>query len=97
VWFSGDAAKVAKIAAAVDFRVAVERFLPEPAFGQTNSILVPRHGCEVQDHQDAAAPITILTNKGHHAVLVVRTVHPEKAVVIEVPHPKARRRFVELV
>ena len=71
-----DPAQIADVAAAVDRRVAIEHFLPRPADGHTQAVVVPRDRREVAHHEHDILRLLAAAQERDHGVLPVLVVDP---------------------
>jgi len=76
-------AEVARPAAAVDLGVAVQDLLVHAIFGDTDAVVLARHGREVEDEEEAVLVGNALV--GDDALLPVAEVDPREAAGLVVP------------
>src|SRR5688572_10581400 len=81
---------IALIASSINLGVAVEGFAPVSALGQAETIIRPGYRREIQDNQHAIGVVAILPDERKHTVVLIRAIHPEKSLVVEVALPQTR-------
>src|SRR3954470_5448062 len=78
------AAVVAKSAAAIHRRVAVQELAPIAAARHADAVVKPRHRREVADDEDRRGRFVALTQEREHALLPVAALYPAETILQEV-------------
>src|SRR5262249_35572696 len=78
------ASHIALSAAPVNGRIAIQDFPPMPSLGHTNAIIVSRYGSQITRYQQRTVCLFAFAKEADHALLGVVTIHPFKALGLEV-------------